>query len=266
MEKKILVFGSDRKMISCRKRLRELGFNAVCSEGDGWEALVRNTDMIILPLPTVANGCISGVPFESFCAQLSEKHTVFCGNISEDVFPCRAYSYYYDGGFLIKNSRLTAQGTLKLILENTETDLHSMKTAVIGYGRCGREICRSLKNNGADVTSFSRRSQSLTAAENDGMHSENIKHLNEKLGDFDITVNTVPCNIIDKKGLERLTERNLYVEAASRPYGFNIAEADKYNFRYVLAESLPGKFTPVSAGINIADTVAGMIKESEIYE
>lgn len=265
MEKKILVFGCDRKMLSCQKRLCELGFDAFCCTSDNFEN-IQNTSTVVLPLPTVANECISGVPFESFCSLLSEKHTVFCGNISADTFPCRAYSYYYDEGFLIKNSRLTAQGTLKVILENTEADLHSVKAAVIGYGRCGREICRNLKNNGADVTSFSRRSQSFAAAENDCMHSESIKRLNEKLGDFDITVNTVPCNIIDKKGLERLTDRNLYVEVASRPYGFNIAEADKYNFRYVLAESLPGRFTPVSAGINIADTVADLIKESEIYE
>ena len=43
----------------------------------------------------------------------------------------------------------------------------------------------------------------------------------------------------------------------------NINEIDKYNFRYVLAESLPGRFTPTSAGANIADTVIEMIKEDK---
>ncbi len=266
MEKKILVFGCDRKMQSCCRRLGELGFSAVCMDAERRVSDVRGAQIIILPLPTVANGCVSGVDFNELCSALDDRHTVFCGNISADAFPCRAYSYCSDEGFLIKNSRLTAQGTLRVILENTETDLHMMKAAVIGYGRCGREICRSLKNNGADVTSFSRRSRSFAAAENDGMRTEHTHNVNERLGDFDIIVNTVPCNIIERNGLECLTGKNLYVEVASRPYGFSIAGADRYSFRYVLAESLPGKYTPVSAGVNIADTVAGMIKESESNE
>ncbi|HCT17325.1 MAG TPA: hypothetical protein DIW36_08120 [Ruminococcaceae bacterium] len=63
--------------------------------------------------------------------------------------------------------------------------------------------------------------------------------------------------------MERLTSKNLYVEIASKPYGFNINETDKYNFRYILAESLPGRFTPTSAGANIADTVIELIKEGK---
>ena len=76
-------------------------------------------------------------------------------------------------------------------------------------------------------------------------------------------MNTVPHNILSKKTMEKLTKRNLYIEIASKPYGFNINEIDKYNFRYVLAESLPGRFTPTSAGANIADTVIEMIKEDK---
>ena len=84
-----------------------------------------------------------------------------------------------------------------------------------------------------------------------------------KIRDFDIIVNTVPYNILDRGTMERLTSKNLYVEIASKPYGFNINETDKYNFRYILAESLPGRFTPTSAGANIADTVIELIKEGK---
>ena len=63
--------------------------------------------------------------------------------------------------------------------------------------------------------------------------------------------------------MEKLTKQNLYVEIASKPYGFNINEIDKYNFRYVLAESLPGRFTAESAGAYIADTVTEILKEGK---
>lgn len=256
MDSNFLILGNDEKMKSCKKRLNELGFRADTFEEN---TVIDNYNCIVLPLPTVKDGCITGtdISVEQLNSMLTDKHTVFCGNVSPDIFSCRAFSYYNDKGFLIKNSRLTAQGTLKIILENVKDDLRCLSAAVIGYGRCGREICRTLRNTGVEVTSFSRRNETLVMAENDGMHSESIININKKLSNFDIIINTVPCNIIDTSGLEM---KNLYIEIASKPYGFNITETDKSGFRYVLAESLPGKFTPVSAGRNIADTVAG-IKE-----
>lgn len=261
-ENNFLVFGNDEKMIACRKRLTEYGYEAVNFEGGDAENEIKKYRNIILPLPTLANGCVSGagITFEKFCSYLDLSHTVFSGNVGADAFPCKAYSYYENEGFLVKNSRLTAQGTLRLILENTRTDIHGASSAVIGYGHCGREICRILKNCGAQVTSFSRSFSAAVRAENEGMYTDNIDGANIRLHEFDIIVNTVPFNIIKTDSLERLTRENMYIETASKPYGFNIADTDKYNFRYILAESLPGRFTPVSAGINIADTVVS-IKE-----
>lgn len=263
MDNNFLIIGNDEKMRSCKKRLNELNIEADCLDAEISESLIGRYGNIILPLPTIANGCISGtgISVSSFNSILDGRQTIFCGNIKPDIFSCRAFSYYEDEGFLIKNSRLTAQGTLRIILDNISEDLHSLSAAVIGYGRCGKEICKILKNAGLRVTSFSRRRETITLAENDGVCAEHCRNINSKAGSFDITVNTVPFNLIDSSGLEKLTNDNIYIEIASKPYGFNIAGADKFNFRYVLAESLPGKYTPVSAGRNIADTVAGMIKE-----
>ncbi|MCQ2484504.1 MAG: hypothetical protein MJ168_04110 [Clostridia bacterium] len=266
MEYNFAVAGCDEKMKSCKQRLNELGFGADCLDSEQIKDTIRRYRNIVLPLPTLSNGCIAGVPFDEFCGLLDNEQTVFCGNTAPEKFPCRAFSYYSDEGFLIKNSRLTAQGVLKIVLDNIRTDLHTMNTAVIGYGRCGREICRIMKRNGADVTSFSRRMQTFAAAENDGMKTDSIGNINKKLCKYDVIINTVPFNIIEKSGLECLTQRNMYIEVASRPYGFNISGTDTFNFRYVLAESLPGRFTPVSAGMNIADTVAGILREEKSNE
>ena len=261
-DNKFLVMGKDEKMLSCCRRLNELGLSAECCEACNGDKKISDFENIVLPLPTVANGCISGtaVGFDDFCAVLDKSQTVFCGNVSCKRFPCKAFSYYTDEGFLIKNSRLTAQGVLRIVLENTEKDLHSMAAAVTGYGHCGREICRLLKKCGAEVTSFSRRSQTRVLAENDGVKADKIENINRRIKEFNLTVNTVPCNIINS-GLGGMSRENLYIEIASKPYGFNIADTDKYNFRYILAESLPGRFTPVSAGINIADTVYSLTGE-----
>lgn len=259
------VIGCDNKMKSCKTELVRLGFGAECLDSERLKE-INKFRRIVLPLPTLKNGCISGVPFEEFCKRLKPEQTVFCGNISPEAFPCKAFSYYYNEDFLVKNSRLTAQGVLRIVLESINTDLRTISAAVIGYGRCGKEICKLLKLNGIDVTSFSRRVQTLTAAQIDGMKTEKIIDINNRLSSFDIIINTVPCNIIEKSGLKSLTQRNLYIEIASKPYGFDTDSTDKSDFRYVLAQSLPGKFTPVSAGINIAEAVVGILKEDKSNE
>lgn len=263
-DEKILIIGKNEKMTACRNRLSDAGLCAVCADSEAVKnGIIKNYKNIVLPLPTMSGEHISetDITLNDFCGLLSDDCTVFCGNISEKIFPCRAYSYYTDEQFIIKNARLTAQGTLRLILDNVKTDICKMTAAVTGYGYCGKEICRLLKACGFDVTSFSRRSETLAEAEKDGMSTADIKDINRRISEFDITVNTVPFNIISADSLKTLTEKNIYIEIASAPCGVDRAQAEKYDFRYISAGGLPGRFTPVSAGINIAETILTELKE-----
>lgn len=262
MGNNFLIIGSDKKMIECKNRLNLKGYWADCRVGK--EALINASvyKNIILPLPTIANGYISGsgITLEQLYDAISEENNVFFGNYIPPN-KTNTLSYYYNNSFIMKNSFLTAQGVLKIILDNVDYCIFKAKVAVIGYGKCGRMIAKLLKDVGFDVTVFSRRSETITEADLNGMNSDPISKLEKKLSDYRLIVNTVPSNIISKKSIEKLTQENVYIEVASKPYGFNIAETDVFNFKYILAESLPGRFAPVSAGENIADTVIDMLKE-----
>ncbi len=259
---KFLVLGNDKKMIACCKKLGIMGYE---SELFNSSINLENFDNIILPLPTVANSKISGtdITLDELSEVLNGTQKVFCGNIDVSTFK-NFYSYYYDESFLVNNSRLTAQGVLRLILDIIETDLLNLNAVVIGYGRCGKAICKLLKNCGVEVISVSRREESLIEAENDGIQTCHICNLTEATGKSDIIINTVPVNIISKECISKFNSNKIYIEVASKPYGFDINETDVYNFRYILAESLPGRFVPESAGENIADTVLKILKE-EVY-
>jgi dipicolinate synthase subunit A len=261
---KFLLIGNDKKMQACRNRLAERGFAAVCCEKEMIKEKIFAFPNIILPLPTLANGVISGtgLSVEEFAELAGNDRRIFYGNLSFNPFGEQGKSYYNES-FLVKNSRLTAQGALRIILENIDRDLYSIKAAVLGYGRCGRAICKALQANGANVISVSRSAYSNAVAENEKLNTMSFKEFFKDIQNFDVIVNTVPYNIIEKTTAERLTSKNLYIEIASKPYGFNINETDKYNFRYILAESLPGRFSPASAGENIADTVIEIIKEGK---
>lgn len=258
-----LILGSDKKMAACCDRLREQGFRVDVFDKENI-VNIKSYNYIILPLPTIANSKINGtsISLTELLGELNDNHKVFCGNLNADLYR-NFYSYYSDESFLIKNSRLTAQGVLKLIIENTEEDYNNMKVLVVGYGRCGKAVCKLLKNCGMKVTSVSRRRETKALAENDGIFVEDLTNLNRIISDFDIIINTVPANIINRVSVGKLDQKNIYIEIASKPYGFDISEYDVFNFKYILGESLPGKFAPVAAGYNIADTVLNILKEEE---
>lgn len=259
---KFLIVGNDKKMQACRNRLTSLDFDASCCDGKDFEEKLPLFSYIILPLPTLANGFISGTEMtvDKLCKMLSNNQLVFYGNLGSNPFGKNGRCYYNES-FLLKNSRLTAQVTLRLILENTGKDLCDLNSAVLGYGRCGKAICKALSANGISTAVVTRKSPEAVLDENKNAEAVNINKFVEKIADFDIIINTVPYNILDKETMKKLSKRNLYIEIASKPYGFNINEIDKYIFRYILAESLPGRFTPTSAGANIADTVIEIMKE-----
>lgn len=259
---KFLILGNDKKMFACCNRLKDIGYTAEMYENG---TKFEDFDNIILPLPTIANTKIKGtnITFDEFAGSLSFGQKVFCGNIDVVSFE-NYYSYYCDESFLISNSRLTAQGVLRLILDTVDCDMIELNAVVIGYGRCGKSICRLLKNSGFKVMSASRRKETIIEAYNDGIKAVSINKIDEFVDDTDILINTVPVNILSKEYISRLKSNTIYIEVASKPYGFNITETDVYNFRYILAESLPGRFVPESAGKNIADTVLKILKE-EVY-
>ena len=61
-------------------------------------------------------------------------------------------------------------------------------------------------------------------------------------------------------GILALNKNSLSYMVSKKGLSIDIKNTDVFNFRYILAESLPGRFTPVSAGNYIADTVLNLIK------
>ena len=260
-----LIAGNDIKMLECKNCLTDCGFDACLSYGDEFSQNLSKFNNIVLTLPTVVNGCISGTneTVESLAKKLMPFHRVFYGNLNDNPFGNQGICYYSDETFLYENSRLTAQGVLRLILENTDRDVSGLNIAVIGYGRCGQAISSMLNEIGAKVTVFSRRKESLIFSGNRQIICENTEDIDKLVQRFDVIINTVPYNIIKDNGLRNLTNDNLYIEVASKPYGFDATLVDNYSFRYILASGLPGRFTPKAAGRNIAKTIIGLLKEAK---
>lgn len=259
-----LVIGNDKRMTECKKRLNDLGYVADILYSNNKIAQISKYKSIILPVTGVIDGVIScsDIFLEELVKSVTDKHRVFYGILNKNPFGEQGVSYYNEK-FIKRNSILTAQGVLKVILDNIESDLRSLKVAVVGFGNCGRAICEYLIGLDADVFIISRNAISLSTAQKLGCKSDYIQEFKRNINSYDIIINTVPVNILSEELLSDINDSCIYIEVASKPYGFDINKSQNYNFKFILANNLPGRFTPVSAGHNIADTVIEIFREEK---
>ena len=93
----------------------------------------------------------------------------------------------------------TAEGAIKLAIENTDCTLWKSRVLVIGNGRVGKILAERLKALGAYVTVSARKPADFGLLSALGFDYINTEHLNLKPIDYNIVFNTVDAKVIDDK-------------------------------------------------------------------
>ncbi len=163
--------------------------------------------------------------------------------------------------FQILNSVPTAEGALAIAMIHLSITLHDAETAVLGYGRIGKTLCRYLIGFGTRVTAVARKEKDLTESTLCGCTSCDFGALPDRAGRFDVFFNTVPHTVITEPILRNMKEKAFIIDLASRPGGVDSDAALRYGIRVIRALSLPGKVAPISAGRILADCVLRQLRE-----
>ena len=181
---------------------------------------------------------------------------VFCGRITQEGellansrnITLDAYSH--DERFQKTNSRLTAEGALKIVLEKSKKGLYDLHALVIGFGRTGSAVTKILCDVGVKTTVASTSSvrQAYALAE------RVIPTTNFDLSPYDVIINTVPKPIITDKDAMTLVEGTLYIDLASTT-AVNLEYANYLGADAKLYPALPAKIAPYSAGKAIYDYI-----------
>lgn len=266
------VLGGDARTEYMTKCLEKSGFKIYKAESfyD-----IRNFDAVILPLPFSSDNIrIKGtdITIDNFLNSIDSSCTVFIGKANEYVSSVLNnknilfYDYNSREEFAQKNSVPTAQGVLSFVLNNINVTVNSLKIAVIGYGRCGKAICKIFKSLGSDVISFSRRYSTVADAESEGLKAYLIKDIKEKTENTDIIINTVPAKILDREFIDNTDENTILIDVSSYPYGFDTEYASSAGRNINILSSLPGKCVPETAGNIIAETIINIIEEGGLWK
>ncbi len=284
----VSVVGGDSRQLYTARRLEEYGFpvslagfenhGGVPAIPEVLPAEALQSSAAVLPLPCTKNGRTLNAPFAAgeiplkAVLEAAAPGSVFFVGMAPEGFRksleaagAQVFDYYRSEALTLQNARLTAEGALGIIIEKTPVTVWRMNAAVTGYGRISRFLCRMLQSLGAKVTVYARDPVQRALAETEGLSAQPLSLLPEQTHRFDVIVNTVPAPVIGADAVENAGERCLFIETASAPYGIDADACKRYNRELVKAFSLPGRTAPVTAGILIADAVAGMMKEANLW-
>lgn len=266
MKNKIFVFGSDLRLFYAARALEEEGFE-VCLQGIGSApmtkkeilSLARDCDILLLGIN--AGKDFDKVSFAELADAVGQDKIVIGGGDTGSVFKSRYIDYLKRDDFAYYNAVPTAEGVIDIAMRETDITVSGAKCLVIGYGRIGKIIANMFSRLGTRVTASARKAADIAQITAMGYNAARTDYLSQFIGEFDIIVNTVPHRIIDKEILEKISDRALVIDTASKPGGVDMDEAERLGVKVIHALALPGKVAPKSAGEIICTTVQNILEE-----
>ncbi len=162
---------------------------------------------------------------------------------------------------LILNAIPTVEGALEIAMKETSSTIHGSRCLVLGYGRIGKLLAKSLHSLGAITTVSARKQRDLAWVSAYGYHKIPFTELIHHIGNFDLIFNTVPTTIIDYHMLSALPDSTLIIVLASKPGGIDFGTDKILHKKVIWALPLPGKVAPKTAGKIIKDTIQNILDE-----
>lgn len=281
---KISVIGGDLRLVTLVEMLKKDGifvytyglekaennYGIMCNS---LEDAIKEAEIIIAPIPLSSNGETINAPFsekEISVQELAEKlqgKTLIAGAIRQELLKqleeknVQVIDMLKREELAVLNAISTAEGAIKIAIEETSRTLHRSNILVMGFGRIGKVLSNMLKGMGANVYCEARKNSDLAWIKAYGYVPIHLNNLDEYLGKFDIIINTIPYVVLNETNLNKVKKDCLLIDLASNPGGIDKKEVKKQNLKFVWALSLPGKVAPITSAEYIKDTLYNILKE-----
>ncbi len=236
-----------------------------------------SSDIVILPVPVTFDGETINAPYSKKPLTISEfldgitpSALVFGGQIKNDLANAlddksiKFYDYLKREELAIRNAIPTAEGAIKIAIEETPITINGSSCLVLGYGRIGKILSKMLSGLGANVTVEARKYADLAMIEGHGFEPLAIGKLKSSIDKFDIIFNTIPTMILNNDILKSINKNALVIDLSSKPGGVDFETAKALGLHVIWALGLPGKIAPVSSGGIIKDTIMNILHELEV--
>lgn len=275
MKNSVLILGGDLRLLYAADALRKAGFKIEsCVYTESFTNLydkIKKADILLLPPPVSSDGeslnapfCIEKILLSDIEKAAGSEKIIIGGKIPEGVFSGRVIDYIEREDFAILNAVPTAEGALEIAMRESEITISGSKTLVVGFGRIGKMLCKMFSGVGAKVCATARKPEDIALINAMGYDSLKTCDVHKTISDYDIIINTVPCEVIGYKAISRIKMGAVLIDTASKPGGVDMTAANEFGVKVIWALSLPGKVAPKTAGKIICDTVLNIISETGV--
>ena len=288
MKHKIAIIGGDLRTVKLTEMLandeneiytyglelaENLKDNVKIKQCENVKKTIQNVEIVIGPIPFSSDGININMPFSNKKLTIREimneinAKVLIAGGISPDVYEMANDEYVEIIDILkreelaVLNTIATAEGTIEIIIENTNKILHGSNILILGFGRTGKVLARKLAGLSARVTCAARKDEDLAWIQAYGHRTTNINTIGENLSEFDVIINTVPHLVLTEERLQYVKKHCLLIDLASNPGGIDKRAVKENNLKFVWALSLPGKVAPTTSAEFIKDTIYNILKE-----
>ncbi len=279
MEKKISMIGGDLRIVNLAKMLAEDGLEVYTyalekaqelenlknvTKCDTMQEVVQKSNVIMSAIPLSQEGVSVTAPFSKVKVNLEEllpylKGKKFiAGKLSEKLRTdpdIQSYDMLEIEEYAILNAIATAEGAIQIAMEEFPKTLSGSNILVMGFGRIGKIVAKMLQGIGANVYCEARKNEDLAYIKAYGYTPIRLEDLDKTLSKFDIIINNIPVQILDKVKLNLVKKDVLIIDLASKPGGVDFEYAKQKEIKTIWALALPGKVAPVSAAEYIKTTL-----------
>ena len=263
----VAVLGGDGREVECVRQLLAEGASVrTCGlpEGDGIEAAsvhgavaeaVQGAQIIILPVPLpqpdgaifsphspdrlyVDSDILAGaVPGGVL---ITGKSSVQMREASEK-YGLKLREYEQDEELMVLRAPAIAEGAIRIAIEHTEVTLHDNPCLIVGFGKIGPALARSLTGIGARVTIAARNGLQRARAWEMGCTAVPLEQMPEVAQRARVIFNIVPARLLERAVLESLDTQTLLIDLAAPPGGIDFDAARELGLKAIWGRGLGGR-------------------------
>lgn len=286
MINKISIIGGDLRLVKLSEMLVDEGAEVFTFGLDNAEEVetkkcnsleetIESSKIIIGPIPFTSNGETINAPFTNKKISVNEVITklsgkiLIAGSIKPEIYELASENNVKIIDILkreelsVLNAISTAEGAIKVAIEETPKNLHGSNILVLGFGRIGKVLSQMLNGIGAKVACEARKNTDLAWIKAYGYEPIPLQELEENLERFDVIINTIPYMVLDRDKLKKVRNDAIVIDLASNPGGVDRVAIKERKIKFVWALSLPGKISPVTSAEFIKETLYNLVKELE---
>lgn len=194
-----------------------------------------------------------GGNLDTLLASLAQDVLMYGGNLHHPLLDeYQTVDFLKDPMYVARNAAITADCALQIAMPLLPAVLHKLPVLIIGWGRIGKCLAKTMQALGCDVTVAARKETDRALLQALHYHAVDPACLEAQLPRFRLIYNTAPEMVLDDNLVNKC--RNcVKIDLASYR---GIAGED-----VVWARGLPGAYAPESSGILIAETFIRFMKE-----